>query len=175
MKRLIAGRRSQIALTAALALLMVGGLSSTAQAANARSSSDPELCKNGGWQNLTTSTGAPFANQGDCVAYAATGGVLYPTPSLVFTVSDCQVLGDHPVLGRILTCNGLIVGSGLKPGEAVGLCDVGFGCATVGPVAPDGTFNFGGPGLLCSQNGVLTLSSITAAGNPITDTETCSL
>jgi hypothetical protein len=55
MKRLVVGRRSQVALTAALALLMVGGLSSAAQATNAHSSSDPELCKNGGWQNLTTS------------------------------------------------------------------------------------------------------------------------
>lgn len=176
MKRLIAGRRSQVALTAALALLMVGGLSSAAQATNARSSSDPELCKHGGWQNLTTSTGAPFANQGDCVSYAVQGGVLYPKASLVFTVSDCQLAGVDPVLGRVLVCNGLIAGSGLKPGEAVSLCDTGpFGCGTVGIVAPDGTFNFGGPGLFCVENDVLTLSSTTAANNPITDTETCSL
>jgi hypothetical protein len=86
MKRLIVGSRWQVALTAALALLLVvGGAASAAQAANARSSSDKELCKNGGWQNLTTSTGAPFANQGDCVSYAVHGGVLYPTPSLVLT------------------------------------------------------------------------------------------
>jgi hypothetical protein len=90
---------------------MVGGLSSAAQATNASSSSDPELCKHGGWQNLTTSTGAPFANQGDCVSYAAQGGVLYPKASLVFTVSDCQVAGEDLVLGRVLACNGVVIGS----------------------------------------------------------------
>lgn len=177
MKRLIAGRRSQVALTAALALLMVGGLSSAAQATNARSSSDPELCKHGGWQNLTTSTGAPFANQGDCVSYAVQGGVLYPKASLVFTVSDCQLAGVDPVLGRILVCNGVVAGSGLKPGEAVTVCDPGpgVGCQPIIPVAPDGTVNFGGPGLFCVENKELTASSTTAADNPITDSDTCSL
>jgi hypothetical protein len=177
MKRLIVGRRSQVALTAALALLMVGGLSSAAQATNAHSSSDPELCKHGGWQNLTTSTGAPFRNQGDCVSYAVHGGVLYPKASLVFTVSDCQVAGLDPVLGRVLVCNGVIGGSGLKPGADVIVCDPGpgAGCLPVTTVAPDGTSNGGGPGLFCVEGKVLSVSSTTAADNPITDTATCSL
>jgi hypothetical protein len=177
MKRLISGRRSQVALTAALALLMVGGLSSAAQATNARSSSDPELCKNGGWQNLTTSTGAPFANQGDCVSYAVRGGVLYPKASLVFTVSGCQAAGEHPVLGPILVCHGVIAGSGLKPGADAIVCDPGpgAGCVTITTVAPDGTLNFGGPGLFCVEGKVLTVSSTTAADNPITDEVTCAL
>jgi hypothetical protein len=177
MKRLIAGRRSQVALTAALALLMVGGLSSAAQATNARSSSDPALCKNGGWQNLTTSTGAPFANQGDCVSYAVQGGVLYPKASLVLTVSGCQVAGEDPVLGRILVCNAVVAGSGLKPGADVIFCDPfpGAGCGTLVTVAPDGTSNFGGPGLFCVEGKVLSVSSTTAVDNPITDSETCSL
>jgi hypothetical protein len=107
MKRLIVGRRSQVAVTAALALLMVGGLSSAAQATDVPSSSDPELCKNDGWQNLRTSTGAPFRNQGDCVSYAVHGGVLYPKASLVSTVSDCEVAGGQSL---ILVCNGVFVG-----------------------------------------------------------------
>ena len=28
-------------------------------------------CKNGGWQNLSTSAGTSFKNQGDCVSYFA--------------------------------------------------------------------------------------------------------
>jgi hypothetical protein len=177
MKRLISGRRSQVALTAALALLMVGGLSSAAQATNAHSSSDPELCKHGGWQNLTTSTGAPFANQGDCVSYAVHGGVLYPKASLVLTVSDCQVAGEDPILGQILVCNAVIGGSGLKPGADLIFCDPGpgAGCQTLATVPPDGTLNGGGPGLYCVEGKVLSASSTTAADNPITDTGTCSL
>jgi hypothetical protein len=177
MKRLIAGRRSQVALTAALALLMVGGLSSAAQATNARSSSDPELCKHGGWQNLTTSTGAPFANQGDCVSYAVHGGVLYPTPSLGLTVSGCEVAGTDPDLGQILVCNAVIAGSGLKPGADFIFCDPfpGVGCQTLTTVAPDGTLSYGGPGLFCVEGKLLSASSTTAADNPITDTGTCSL
>jgi hypothetical protein len=122
MKRLIAGRRSQVALTVALALLMVGGLSSAAQATNAPSSSDPRLCKTGGWQNLTTSTGATFTNQGDCVSYAATGGVLFPTPSLSLTFSDCSVFFFEDEHGRVLRCTGSSAGSGLQPGAVVTFC-----------------------------------------------------
>ncbi len=35
---------------------------------------DKDDCKNGGWQNVTTASGQPFTNQGDCVSYVATGG-----------------------------------------------------------------------------------------------------
>jgi hypothetical protein len=34
---------------------------------------DKEDCKNGGWEDFTSSPG-PFKNQGDCVSYFATGG-----------------------------------------------------------------------------------------------------
>jgi len=63
---------------------MVDSLSSAAQA------SDKELCKHGGWQNLVSSTGAPFANQGECVDYADNGGVLFPkVASLDLTYFNC--------------------------------------------------------------------------------------
>jgi len=35
--------------------------------------SDKERCKDGGWQDFTSSPG-PFKNQGDCVSYFASGG-----------------------------------------------------------------------------------------------------
>jgi hypothetical protein len=35
--------------------------------------SDKDKCKNGGWEDFTSSPG-PFKNQGDCVSYFATGG-----------------------------------------------------------------------------------------------------
>src|SRR5262249_26774680 len=37
-----------------------------------------KLCQKGGWQSLVTSTGSTFASEEQCVAYAATGGALYP-------------------------------------------------------------------------------------------------
>jgi hypothetical protein len=125
---------------------------------------------------MVQSTGAPFANQGDCVSYAVHGGVLYPKASLVFTVSDCQVAGEDPVLGRVLVCNGVIGGSGLKPGADLIVCDPGpgAGCQTLATVAPDGTLNGGGP-LFCVEGKVLSASSTTAADNPITGTGTCLL
>ena len=33
-----------------------------------------DACKKGGWANYTDDAGRPFANQGDCVSYFATGG-----------------------------------------------------------------------------------------------------
>ena len=33
-----------------------------------------DVCKNGGWRNLSTATGRSFSNQGDCVSYVARGG-----------------------------------------------------------------------------------------------------
>jgi hypothetical protein len=167
MKRLVAGRRSQIALTAALALLMVGGLSSAAQATNARSSSDLELCKNGGWQNLTTSTGATFHNQGDCVSYAATGGELFPTSSLTFTLSPCVVQAGG-LTGRILRCSASIVGSGLMPdGTLDVVCSrpTFVGCGSR-PVGTDGTINDTFT-LFCMEGSVVSVDATTAAGNPI--------
>jgi hypothetical protein len=173
MKPLIVGRRSQVALTAALALLMVGGLSSAAQATNARSSSDPELCKNGGWQNLTTSTGAPFANQGDCVSYAAHGGELLQAPSLAFTSPLCGVMVED-AQGPILGCSVSIVGSGLMPGADQTYCVPDIDCYSFGPVGPDGTINEG-LGVPCREGQVVTWSTTTAAGNPISASVTCSL
>ena len=62
--------RRAIALVAILTLALAAmPLAGAAQ----DSSSDKELCKNGGWQTLTRADGTSFANQGECVSYIATG------------------------------------------------------------------------------------------------------
>jgi hypothetical protein len=33
----------------------------------------PDACKDGGWQSLHSSAGAPFKNQGDCMQFVNTG------------------------------------------------------------------------------------------------------
>ncbi len=42
-----------------------------------------KLCQKGGYLTLYTSTAAPFATVGDCVSYAARGGIFFPAASLV--------------------------------------------------------------------------------------------
>jgi hypothetical protein len=50
----------------------------------------------------------------------------------------------------------------------------GSGCQTIGPVASDGTLNYRN-WFVCLETAVFTVSSTTAADNPITNTATCSL
>ncbi len=49
-----------------------------AGAADGGNSINAHLCQQGGWQRLVTVTGEGFSNTGDCVSYAARGGVLSP-------------------------------------------------------------------------------------------------
>ncbi len=49
-----------------------------AGAADGGNSINAHLCQQGGWQKLVTVTGEGFSNTGDCVTYAARGGVLSP-------------------------------------------------------------------------------------------------
>lgn len=37
-----------------------------------------DQCKHGGWRHLADKNGTAFKNQGDCVSYVATGGVILP-------------------------------------------------------------------------------------------------
>jgi hypothetical protein len=55
------------AVTAAIAVPLAVAGGGNSDAANA--------CKQGGWQNLVRQDGTGFNNQGDCVSYAAKGGV----------------------------------------------------------------------------------------------------
>ena len=40
-------------------------------------------CKNGGWKELVRHNGTPFANQGECVKYAAKGNTPRP-PEVIY-------------------------------------------------------------------------------------------
>ena len=44
-------------------------------------SANAKLCQKSGWQEWVTADGAPFANAGLCVSYAAQGGALRPLVS----------------------------------------------------------------------------------------------
>lgn len=58
-------RRAQ----AAVLVLSVIGTAGVAGAASAAGAADE--CRQGGWEQRVTSTGEPFANQGECVSYGA--------------------------------------------------------------------------------------------------------
>jgi hypothetical protein len=71
MKRLVA----VAALAAAVVSASVGFAVPAGAAGN---DENAKLCQKGGWKDLRGSDGAPFNNQGECVAYAAQGGTLMP-------------------------------------------------------------------------------------------------
>ena len=64
-------KRSMLTLFAGLALVV--GVA-TAAAGNGNSDA-ANACKQGGWANVVRQDGTGFKNQGDCVSYAAQGGV----------------------------------------------------------------------------------------------------
>ena len=70
-----------IVLTAVLSVGMAASASAQPSATASGNSSNAKLCQKGGWMQLVTSDGAPFANQGECVSYAARGGTLVPKPT----------------------------------------------------------------------------------------------
>ena len=104
-------RKSQLVFVAGALALTIGV--STGAAADG-SSDNAERCQNGGWAELERSDGTAFRNAGECISYAARGGVLMPT----FAQSRlaCEEIGgtfgvggDVPGLepGSVLwTCNG---------------------------------------------------------------------
>ncbi|MBK8022397.1 MAG: hypothetical protein IPK19_13470 [Chloroflexi bacterium] len=59
-----------------LALLIAFGAVSGVSAQGGGNSDAAHQCQQGGWQTLVRSDGSGFRNQGDCVSYAAQGGVL---------------------------------------------------------------------------------------------------
>jgi hypothetical protein len=79
-------KRIALALCASLALVV--GVA----AATASNSDAAHACQQNGWQNLFRQDGTAFANQSECVSYAAQGGTLRPgvtAPPLV--VNGCSV------------------------------------------------------------------------------------
>jgi hypothetical protein len=79
---------------AATMAVPVLGLASPAGAASGGNSANSHACENDGWRHFIRADGTPFANQGDCVSYAAQGGTL-TVPSRV----ECAALGGTFVAG----------------------------------------------------------------------------
>ena len=105
--------RTLLVLFAALALT-VGVATASADDGN---SENAKLCQQDGWQDLVSADGTRFANQGDCVSYAAQGGTPMSAAqqwcqSIGGTYSiDPATAGFIPVIGMTVlwTCNGVHV------------------------------------------------------------------
>lgn len=59
-----------------LAGMVLGAGAAQAGEPNRGNSANAHACQHGGWKQLVREGGSSFANQGECVAYAARGGVL---------------------------------------------------------------------------------------------------
>lgn len=63
-----------------LSALLAGAVAAKPSGPGPGNSPNTKLCHKGGWENLADANGNGFANQDECVAYAAQGGVLQPKP-----------------------------------------------------------------------------------------------
>ena len=148
------GRFGACGIVAALCWFAAAGVAwATPSGPGPGNSPNAHACQDGGWRQLTTSTGQPFSNEGECTSYAAKGGTLQPKATLTVSFSQGQVV---------------VNGTGLQPGATVFLC-VTDKCSPliVGQVAPDGTFS-GSRFLGCSSGSVpLVAESTTASGSTI--------
>jgi hypothetical protein len=89
----------------ASALLVALTVAAKANAVNAG------VRKKGGWQTQTRADGSSFANQGECVSYAARGGTLVAKGQSQF---DCESFGGTFVLGTtpvLWACIGVVSAS----------------------------------------------------------------
>lgn len=78
-----------LAVVAVSALVVV----SNTLAAKPGNSLNAKLCQKGGWENWVRADQTAFANEEDCVSYAAEGGTLTaPAPPVTFR-STCESLG----------------------------------------------------------------------------------
>ena len=95
--------RIVFACCAALALT-VGVATATAGGGN---SDAAKKCQTGGWNNWVRADQSAFKNEGDCVSYAAKGGVL--TAAKTKSQVDCESFGGTFAAGTpstLWTCNG---------------------------------------------------------------------
>ena len=101
-------------------LWMIGGLALVvaalaavpAGAAAGGNSANAKLCQKGGWKTLFRGDGSTFANQGECVSFAARGGPIFPLASLELALCQNQ---PQPAGGICVRA----VGTGLEPGSTV--------------------------------------------------------
>ena len=73
-------RLRSLVLIGALALAVGAVAAGPAAAAKGGNNDTAKRCQKGGWKSLTAQTGAPFANQGDCVNDGAHGLGAVPPP-----------------------------------------------------------------------------------------------
>ncbi len=90
-------------------LVLVALVAASTALASGGNSSAAKQCQKGGWQTSETSNGAHFANQSDCVSYAAGGGTLF-MPQVTARDLGCAV---HPGFDTWE-----IDGTGFTPGSA---------------------------------------------------------
>ena len=74
-------RLRSLVLMGALALAVGAVAAGPAAAAKGGNNDAAKRCQKGGWKSLTAQTGAPFANQGDCVNDGAHGLGEVPPPA----------------------------------------------------------------------------------------------
>lgn len=72
-------------LVAALGLLLGALTLGAVASADGGNSDAAHACQHGGYANYTRTDGTTFANQGQCVSYAARGGTLKPKPTATIT------------------------------------------------------------------------------------------
>ncbi len=108
--------------------LVIGVATATAGGGN---SDAAKACQQGGWQNLVRQDGSGFKNTGDCVSYAAQGGVLMAKPNLTLTGNGSATHAPITTAETVVYAGTYTNGSVPAPGATVGLTVFhGDGCAT---------------------------------------------
>jgi hypothetical protein len=95
---------SRIRAFAVAAGLCIAGVAVPADLAVAGggNSDNAEACQKGGWQELVREDLAEFANQGDCVSYAAQGGRVGAITSQSWCEDNGGRFTNNPILGPTL-------------------------------------------------------------------------
>ena len=75
----------------------------------AGNSGNAQSCQKGGWEGFVTGTGATFKNVGDCVSYAAQGGILYKPQTITFAALADKTFGDADFTVSATASSGLPV------------------------------------------------------------------
>src|SRR5215470_6871945 len=94
-----------------VALLTLAGGTAYAGGGN---SGAAHACQNGGWMNWVRADGTAFKNLGDCVSYAAQGGVLTSPSTPVLTCGTVISTPGQYVLTANLDCSSIV--TNLYPG-----------------------------------------------------------
>lgn len=102
-------RQNALAVAALLAAMLLPAIASAEPSATSEAA---HLCQQGGYLTLTRQDGTPFTNVGDCVSYAAQGGVLRQPGASVSIVETGKVPKTF--------CQVQVTGAGLLPNTEYG-------------------------------------------------------